>query len=471
MKKDEKKEIRQSESHYMPSEVFSIGQSNIMASMETVEDSADIFDEDGEDVSVITIPGAKKYRYVSFGPDDKLPFEIIRLIGVDKVMSQNKLFNVLTCYGAGQKYMDIATEKPTQDKEIKKWLLHNSIPAFMLEQATDVKYFFYCVSVVILSNDGKRITKLRHKESCYCRFEKADDKGKINHVFYANFRKSSLREQDVEVIRLLDEKDPLGDLEVLMGREPGADGLKKVRTHERKFAILVRFPTPGCQYYPVPYYTAIFRGDWFDIKRLIGKGKKAKLKNHASVKYQVEVHKDFWQNILDEERITDPVKQMERLKQEKENIKKFVAGIENSGKVWITGYYIDPNGKENRMVRVTVIDTGKEGGDWSEDIQEASNITCYGDNIHPNLVGATPGKSQSNNSGSDKRELFTLKQSLEIAFHDLMYTPHNVVIYYNGWEGKVYPDVPMILLTTLDQNTDAKKKSANIPNNETDDKD
>ena len=325
MKKEEKKEIRQSESHYMPSEVFSIGQSNIMASMETVEDSADIFDEDGEDVSVITIPGVKKYRYVSFGPDDKLPFEIIRLIGVDEVMSQNKLFNVLTCYGAGQKYMDIATEKPTQDKEIKKWLLHNSIPAFMLEQATDVKYFFYCVSVVILSNDGKRITKLRHKESCYCRFEKADDKGKINHVFYANFRKSSLREQDVEVIRLLDEKDPLGDLEVLMGREPGADGLKKVRTHERKFAILVRFPTPGCQYYPVPYYTAIFRGDWFDIKRLIGKGKKAKLKNHASVKYQVEVHKDFWQNILDEERITDPVKQMERLKQEKENIKKFVA--------------------------------------------------------------------------------------------------------------------------------------------------
>ena len=74
MKKEEKKEIRQSESHYMPSEVFSIGQTNIMASMETVEDSADIFDEDGEDVSSITIPGTKKYRYVSFGPDDKLPF-------------------------------------------------------------------------------------------------------------------------------------------------------------------------------------------------------------------------------------------------------------------------------------------------------------------------------------------------------------------------------------------------------------
>ena len=43
-----------------------------------------------------------------------------------------------------------------------------------------------------------------------------------------------------------------------------------------------------------------------------------------------------------------------------------------------------------------------------------------------------------------------------------MYTPHNVVIGFNGWSEKVYPDVPMILLTTLDENTDAKKKSANI---------
>lgn len=151
---------------------------------------------------------------------------------------------------------------------------------------------------------------------------------------------------------------------------------------------------------------------------------------------------------------------MERIKKEKENIKNFVSGIENSGKVWITGYYIDPNGREVRMVRINVVETGKEGGDWSEDIQEASNITCYGDNIHPNLVGATPGKGQSNNSGSDKRELFTLKQALEIPFHDLMNIPHNIVIEYNGWSEKVYPDVPMVLLTTLDQNTDAKQKTA-----------
>lgn len=451
--------ISQYDDNFMPGEIFDIEVSKINTEMASVEDSSQVFDEDAN-ISTTPVPNRQGMAYVNFGEDNQLPFKIIKMIGQDEVMSQNKLFNVITCYGAGLKYMDVDTKQPTTHPEIKSWLVRNSLPLFQLEQATDMKYFFFCVSVIILSKDGKKINRLIHKEACYCRFEKARY-GKINHVIYANFRdNASLSPDDYEVIRLLDPRDPLGDLMVLMGREPGRDGQTRVRTKDKKFAILVRFPTPGFQYYPIPYYTSIFRGDWYDIKRLIGKGKKAKLRNHASVKYQVEVHKDYWRNICDEDHITDPLKKQERIKKEKENIKKFVSGIENSGKVWITGYYVNPNGQEVRMVRINVIETGKEGGDWSEDIQEASNITCYGDNIHPNLVGATPGKGQSNNSGSDKRELFTLKQALEIPFHDLMNIPHNIVIEYNGWGEKVYPDIPMVLLTTLDQNTDAKQKTA-----------
>lgn len=34
---------------------------------------------------------------------------------------------------------------------------------------------------------------------------------------------------------------------------------------------------------------------------------------------------------------------------------------------------------------------------------------------------------------------------------------HQLVIYFNGWQDAVQPEVPIILLTTLDKNTDAKK--------------
>ena len=67
--------------------------------------------------------------------------------------------------------MDYETEKPTKDKDIKRWMLGNNLASFMLEQATDMKYYFYAVSVIILSKDGTRINKLRHKEACYCRFQ------------------------------------------------------------------------------------------------------------------------------------------------------------------------------------------------------------------------------------------------------------------------------------------------------------
>lgn len=70
-----------------------------------------------------------------------------------------------------------------------------------------------------------------------------------------------------------------------------------------------------------------------------------------------------------------------------------------------------------------------------------------------------------NNSGSDKRELFTMKQALETLPHDIMMTVHNVIIYFNDWQDKVYPVVPMIMLTTLDKNKDAEEVNLNNNNN------
>jgi len=69
-----------------------------------------------------------------------------------------------------------------------------------------------------------------------------------------------------------------------------------------------------------------------------------------------------------------------------------------------------------------------------------------------------PGKSQSNNSGSDKRELYTIAQALQKPYHDLLFTVHRIIIKFNKWVG-VTPDCPFIQLTTLDENKDAKKVS------------
>ena len=40
-------------------------------------------------------------------------------------------------------------------------------------------------------------------------------------------------------------------------------------------------------------------------------------------------------------------------------------------------------------------------------------MMCFTMRVHSNLVGSVPGKSQTNNSGSDKRELYTIAQALQ----------------------------------------------------------
>lgn len=442
-------------------EYFDIPRTPFAAVMQEVADTTTVFDTPGGRTLTRPVPGYESEAYVPFGTDNQLPYDLIRLVGDDEVTAQNKLFNVLTCYGAGIKFNDV-TGQPTTRPEVVDWARRQNLPQYMLEQITDMKYFYFSVAVIILSRDGRHINRLVHKEACNCRFEAADKRGRINHVYYALWQDAQERVSGVERIPLLNFTDPFGDLCRRLAIDP--DTLRPLEgrrpTRDRKFAIVMRFPTAGSQYYPVPYWSAVLRGGSYDEKRLISTGKRAKLRNMSSVKYQIEIERSYWQRICMEENITDPVEMQQRVIQEKRNIKDFLCGIENSGKAWISGYYVNPDGHEVRDIRIVNIEGQKEGGDWNEDVQAAANTICYADNVHPNLVGAVPGKTQSNNSGSDKRELFTMKQALEIAFHDMLLIPLNLVCWFNGWKG-ITPAVPMIQLTTLDEHKDAQQVETN----------
>ena len=157
----------------------------------------------------------------------------------------------------------------------------------------------------------------------------------------------------------------------------------------KKFAVVCRIPTPDNTYYPIPYYAVLFKEKWFNIKQLIGIAKEAKLRKSAPIKYHIEIANPFLNNIFKVESITDCVKQHD--------------------------------------VVINKIETDKEGRYWAADTAEAINMMYFTMFVHSNLVGSVPGKSQTNNSGSDKRELYTIAQALQKTYHDLLfslYAPH-----------------------------------------------
>ncbi len=416
----------------------------------------------GESTDVSLIPiGRGDDKYVAWGLDDQLPYHVMRLIAEDEVMSGNKLFNVLTCYGSGVRWADRDSGLQTEAPEPRAFFERNALRKFALEQITDMKFFYMSVAVIYLNRAGDKVVRLRHKEACYTRFAQAGIDGRVPAVFFADFEHRTASPDDVERVTLLDETDPLGHLLILMGREAGPDGKRRVRTSERKFAIVCKFPTVGNRYYPIPYYSSLFRGNWYEIKRLIGIGKRIKLRNHCGLRYLVEINDEYWKRLYAQERIVDEVAKARRQREAKEEITRFLSGIENSGKALYSGFYKNPAGEEVSMIKITPLDTRAEGGDWASDLEEASNVLCFADNVHPNLVGATPGKGGQNNSGSDKRELFTLKQSLETAFHDILEQPHRVVIGFNNWDSMVRVETPLITLTTLDKHRDAQESVIN----------
>lgn len=426
------------------------------------------FDEEKNTVA-ITI-GKDTYHYAPYGADNRLPFEVMKRINENMVTSQCQLFNVQACYGQGVRFVERGTREDTTDPEIRDFCLRNSLHEQFLEQATDMKFFFTTITKIVLSRDHERILQIRHREMCYCRFARKGEEKRFAYVLYGDWRDSAPDPKKIEVLPLLDFYDPLGDLLVRMGKEPDPMSGEERNTPKDgqccEFAIVCRMATPGRQVYSIPYYFSAFRDSWFDIYELIGIGKRFMIQNTSAPRLQIEVHDDYWDLVCDSEGIVDEAERKKRITTEKQNIIDFVCGPKNAGKALISGYYVDPSGKEHSMVRVINLNQGKkEGGDWADDMQEAANTLCFAFGVHPNLIGATPGKSQMNNSGSDKRELFTMKQALEKPFHDVMMKPYHVVLHYNKWSEKVTVDVPMLMLTTLDENKDAKEVTNNNEGN------
>jgi len=409
--------------------------------------SSEVFKED-QDILPIKID--EGYEYMPWGADNMMPYEILDLIEKDETLSTCQIFNAEVCYGNGLVY-DTAAATAEVSQQVDDFLIDNDIPSYFLGVCQDFKHFGFAVSVIILNSDGTKVVRILRKETCYCRFAPAKSDGYIPYILYANWRKCITRKEEVEKIELLNQQSPWSDLKERMAS-------KKNKT--RKYAIVSKVPTPDSTYYPIPYYAALFKGKWYDIKQLIGMAKEAKLKNSAPIKYHIEIANRFWDGIFKAEGITDRKKQQERVVEEKEKIISFLTGMENSGKVLFSTFYISPDGKEQHDVVINKVETDKEGGDWSTDIIEAVNMVCFTMRVHSNLVGSVPGKSQTNNSGSDKRELYTIAQALQKPYHDLLFTVHHIIIRYNGWEG-VKPDCPFIMLSTLDENRDAKLVTPN----------
>jgi len=404
----------------------------------------------------------KQYRgVVPWGSDNDRPANIITKVGANPVLSSGMLFNIQMGYGEGIVAGRWSFEggkwvfsPVTDNADINRFFEENDINGYLLEQLTDLNFFYNIFPEIILSQD-KKIVQICSKEAAFSRWEEMNDQGIIENHFYSAYWSPNKPDKTV-VTPVLNRHNPVRDLKIRMGLEKDAKGELRKDPEGYRYIVPVSFPTPGRSYYQKPYWYSVIESGWYDYAQKIPEFKNALMDNQMTIKYHVELMSDYFPKIFSEEGITTDEAKKARIKKEYDDLNKFLSSAKNTGKSVISFVQYSPDGKEMRRMKITPIENQFKGGEYVEDSEEASNILSYGIGVHPSLIGSSPGKSKTIN-GTEARELFIIKQALIRPLRDRLLRPLYLVKNFNGWDETISFDIPNIELTTLDSGTGSEK--------------
>lgn len=439
------------------------------AAVITVSSSKDMFSAPDADPKDVVIEN-KSYRYIPWGFDDNTPNKVINKVYKHPTTSGGIEFNITMAYGDGV----IPVKRTVVDDQLKlipvldnadinQFLEYNNFNDYLLEQSTDLRCFFNVFSEIILNRDvasKRKVIEINHKEAAFSRWsERTDDTGIVeNHFYNPNFGNPLYyKEEETEVTPALDFKRPILDLKRRLGREPGLDGKLKETPKAYRFIVPITFPTPGRTYYQKPYWWSIFESGWYDFACMIPEYKTALMTNQMVIKYIVYISPEYWVELFANKGISsDKKKQKEARDLEYENIQNFLAGQKNSGKAVVANLKYGADGKENPYIKIVPVDNAFKGGEFIQDSEEVSNLISFGMGVHQGIIGSSPDKNKTI-SGTEARELFTIKQALIKPIRDKLLLPLYITKAINNWPVDIFFAIPNIQLTTLDKNTGAQK--------------
>lgn len=424
-----------------------------------MEPSREMFAEANKPITV------DEFRIAPWGENNDLPQQIIAKCEQSEIVESNLLFNIQAGYGQGIKPMRRVVENgkligydEIYEGEVVDFFEQNDINGYYLEQLSDLHTFYNVFPEIILSGDKRKIVSLRSKEAAFSRWGAIEpSKGYITKHYYSAKWDDGPR------------KENIATTDVLNSYNPAADLLSRISTgnySKLRFIVPVNFPTPGRTYYQKPYWWSIFQSGWYDFSLMLPTFKKALLKNQLGLKYIIYLSDKYFDAIFKDEGIdpsnAEAVKARKAL--EYGRFRDFLAGEKNAGKGIVALKKMVASGTgtvEEKYIEIVPLKTDLAGGEYLEDSEEVSNIISYAMGVHPSLIGSTPGKNKGSFSGTDKRELFQIKQALMKPFRDRLLRPLEVIKRVNKWDQNIVFAIPEPVFTTLDKNKTGQETAVN----------
>lgn len=447
----------------------------VKAAVLTETNTTRLFAEpDALPVPVTVKDNQEQLKLVPWGDRNDLPQQLVDKVGKLPQMTANLWFNIVASYADGIKPVRITYGENSQAKvepyignaEVDAFFEDNDMSAYLLEQLTDMHWFFNVFPEIIFNKengDKRKIVRLNSKEAMFSRWtERNEETGRIdNHLYFAYWGQyqPDNEKRKCTATPVLDSHNTISHLREIMEEDKD----KEWNLRRNRFIIPVTFPTPGRNYYSKPYWYSLIESGWYDFAIKIPEFKKALMTNQMAIKYIVLLDANYFPEIFKREKIVDEKAQQERIKKEYADIRKFLKNAENAGSTIISYQKTDPKGQPYPLIKIESVGGGKkEGGDYIEDSEEVSNIIAYAMLVQPSLIGPSPGKNKTIN-GTEARELFILKQATFKPIRDRILRPLYVIKAINNWPADLHFAIPNIELTTLDNSKTGSVTKVNTP--------
>lgn len=398
-------------------------------------------------------------KIAKWGDDNRYPQNFMKTLRKNGAGSSSFRFLKAAHYGQGfTLYREDTSDDGKRDRqmvpirsveEVYTFFKRCKMNKVWTEIIADLEHFSLGLPEFILSNDYSEIVSVRRQKTAHGRYELINPKtGLIENIYLCtNWQAgTSLDSEYVSKVPIVDSYCSVEEVK---------EYCKSKKIH--KFIMPIFYPLIDEVYYPEPESHATYRNGWMDVVNAIPEYKKHYAENQANIKYLVKVSEQYFLKTYKEEwhDFSTEEKQQKR-KALADAIDDHLAGNKNAGKsLMVTKFYDENSGQWVDGIELEEIGTKGDGAEGKGILDaSAGNAEIMGNiGTDPNLMGVgIPGGKMNSEGGSNKREAFSILNSLMKTKREVTLDIWRFLRDYNEWDDSLEGDFAVTELTTLDKN-------------------
>lgn len=395
------------------------------------------------------------YQCCSWGSGNNFPREATQIIGrtgvlntglkfIHKVVIGQGIFpcKVIGYDGHGNEQLEVVN-----DPVIVNLVQSRTIRRYLSNCYRDILKFGVAFPQLIPNQDGSKIVGINTINALHARFTKPEN-GIIKNCIVSG-EWPDTNSLNMEVYPVLDNYDPLADLEILRYGN---------KLKGKSYIYPIRDEWDNDDIYPFPSWWSAKLAGWIDVANKIPAFLAKAYENQITWLWHVKIPYAYWDKRFPVSDYPDKSVRQQKIQEEMDLIEENLTDTTNANKAIFTHYTIGNNGKPEEQWIIEALDNKYKADDKLLTSAAANSEILFSLMVNPNVLGAgMPGGTYAGNQGgSNIREAFLVNVAMAWLDRQNILDPIEAMLEFNGVK-----DIQLrfrnTILTTLDTGAGTQK--------------